>query len=91
MDVSLLLWDCPTLLEREKNLNIIFEACNGKDLIEYIDNSKELPDIILMDLKMPEINGVEATKVIHKKYPDIKIIALTSYGSKSPTCPILCS
>ncbi|TVZ56584.1 two component transcriptional regulator, LuxR family [Lutibacter sp. Hel_I_33_5] len=71
------------LLEREKNLNIIFEASNGKELIDFIDVTEELPDIILMDLKMPEINGVEATKAIHKKYPDIKIIALTSYGSKS--------
>lgn len=71
------------LLEREKNLNIIFEAENGKELVNFIDNSDIIPDVILMDLKMPELNGVEATKIIHKKYPDIKIIALTSYDGKS--------
>ncbi|TEB40794.1 DNA-binding response regulator, partial [Flavobacterium circumlabens] len=41
------------------------------------------PDIIIMDLKMPVLNGVEATKIIRKIYPDIKIIALTSYDTKS--------
>ena len=71
------------LLEREDNFNIIYEAENGKELISFINKTEELPDVILMDLNMPEINGVEATKIIHKKYPEIKIIALTSYGGKS--------
>ncbi|APZ45989.1 DNA-binding response regulator [Polaribacter reichenbachii] len=71
------------LLEKEFNFNIIYEAENGKDLINFIVNTKIVIDVILMDLNMPEINGVEATKVIHKKNPDIKIIALTSYGGKS--------
>jgi DNA-binding NarL/FixJ family response regulator len=71
------------LLEREPNFNISFEAENGKKLIDFIKTTEELPDIILIDLKMPEINGFEATKVIHKTHPDIKIIALTSYDGKS--------
>lgn len=70
------------LLEREPNLEILFEAENGQELIDKID-SENLPDVILMDLKMPVLNGVETTKIIHKKYPDIKIIALTSYDGKS--------
>ncbi|WP_299015605.1 response regulator transcription factor [uncultured Polaribacter sp.] len=71
------------LLEREPNFNIVFEAKNGQELINFIANTEEFPDVILMDLKMPEVNGVEATKIIHKAQPDIKIIALTSYGGKS--------
>lgn len=71
------------LLEREANLNISYEAENGKKLIEFISTSEEKPDIILMDLKMPEMNGVEATKIIHKAHPNIKIIALTSFDGKS--------
>ena len=71
------------LLERESNFNIIYEAENGKELITFINKTEELPDVILMDLNMPEVNGVEATKIIHKKYPKIKIIALTSFGGKS--------
>ncbi len=71
------------MLEREKNIEIIFEASNGEELVNYLnDNQNNLPDIILMDLKMPLINGVEATKRIHKKFPYIKIIALTSYDTK---------
>jgi DNA-binding NarL/FixJ family response regulator len=70
------------LLQRENNFEILFEAENGQELIEVID-SKNLPDIILMDLKMPLLNGIEATKIIHENYPSIKIIALTSYDGKS--------
>jgi len=71
------------LLEREANFNVLFEAENGQELIDFISNTEEFPDVILMDLKMPEVNGVEATKIIHKAQPDIKIIALTSYDGKS--------
>lgn len=73
------------LLNREKNIEILFEASNGKELIDQLNiTSKEnLPDIIMMDLKMPEINGVEATKSIRKDFPQVKIIALTSYNTKS--------
>ncbi|MDI1304403.1 MAG: response regulator transcription factor [bacterium] len=71
------------LLEREKNLEIIFEASNGDELISYLQSNKNHPDVIMMDLKMPLINGIEATKIIRKDFPEIKIIALTSYDSKS--------
>ena len=72
------------LLGREPNINIIFEASNGDELISFLQNNKNNhPDIIIMDLKMPGINGVEATKIIHVEFPKLKIIALTSYDSKS--------
>jgi DNA-binding NarL/FixJ family response regulator len=71
------------LLQREKNIDILFEASNGVELIDFLKEESILPDIIIMDLKMPLLNGVEATKQIHKDYPSIKMIALTSYDSKS--------
>lgn len=71
------------LLNREENLDVIFEAEDGKELLYFISNTKELPDVILMDLKMPKMNGIEATKAIHKMHPTIKIIALTSFDGKS--------
>ena len=40
------------LLSREQNFNVIYEAENGKDLIDFITNTEEFPDVILMDLKM---------------------------------------
>lgn len=71
------------LLQREKNIEIIFEVSNGSELLSFLKESTIHPDIIMMDLKMPLLNGVEATKIINNDYPKIKIIALTSYDSKS--------
>jgi len=71
------------LLQREENIEIVFEASNGEELISILDKNEVKPDIIVMDLKMPFLNGVEATKIIRKAFPEIKIIALTSYDSKS--------
>ena len=70
-------------MQREPNIEILFEASNGSDLIHQLKTTAILPDIILMDLKMPILNGVEATKIIHKDFPQIRIIALTSYNTKS--------
>ncbi|MCA1919211.1 DNA-binding response regulator [Flavobacterium piscis] len=71
------------LLQREDNIDIIFEASNGEELLSNLNDSIIKPDIIIMDLKMPILNGVEATKIIRKLFPEIKIIALTSYDTKS--------
>lgn len=71
------------LLQREKNIEVVFEASNGAEIIDYLKTCDTQPDIILMDLKMPGINGVEATKIIHKEFSEVKIIALTSYNTKS--------
>ncbi|MFQ6602464.1 response regulator [Flavobacterium sp. C3NV] len=71
------------LLQREDNIDIIFEASNGEELLSNLNDSIIKPDIIMMDLKMPVLNGVEATKIIRKLFPEIKIIALTSYDTKS--------
>src|SRR6187402_473859 len=71
------------LLSKEENIEVIFEASDGVELIEFLKGNNPKPDIIIMDLKMPLLNGIEATKIIRKDFSDIKIIALTSYDSKS--------
>lgn len=71
------------MLQREKNIEIIFEASNGQELVSFLNESIIHPDVIIMDLKMPFLNGVEATRIIHNAYPDIRIVALTSYESSS--------
>jgi DNA-binding NarL/FixJ family response regulator len=71
------------LLEREKNIDVIFEASDGNELLKFLKENNDHPDIVMMDLKMPTLNGVEATKIIHNDFPNIKIIALTSYNTKS--------
>ena len=71
------------LLEKTDGFEVLIEAENGQELIDLLKTSEKIPSIILMDLKMPVLNGVETTKIIHKQFPNIKIIALTSYSGKS--------
>jgi DNA-binding NarL/FixJ family response regulator len=70
------------LLERESYIEILYEASDGSELLQYLSTAPVLPQIILMDLKMPMLNGVEATKIIRRTYPSIKVIALTSYNTQ---------
>ena len=71
-----------SILSKEKNLDILFDAQDGNDLMAQLRSSTQLPELVITDLKMPGLNGVETTKLIRKEFPDIKIIALTSYFSK---------
>ncbi|AEH01116.1 response regulator transcription factor [Lacinutrix sp. 5H-3-7-4] len=70
------------ILENNKNIEVVFDAENGEELIMLLRQANELPEIVITDLKMPKLNGVEVTKLIRKEFPDIKVIALTSYFSK---------
>lgn len=69
------------ILEQEDNFEVVFEASNGNELLDYLNSENELPEIILMDIRMPLLNGLEATKLITKNLPNIKIVALSSYNS----------
>ncbi|MFN7775031.1 response regulator transcription factor [Flavobacterium sp.] len=71
------------LLQRESDMEVIFEASNGQQVLDFLENTDTYPDIILMDLKMPDVNGVEATRMVHKAFPVIKTIALTSYHTRA--------
>ncbi|MFT5847062.1 MAG: DNA-binding NarL/FixJ family response regulator [Psychroserpens sp.] len=71
-----------SILSKEKNLDILFDAEDGNDLMLQLRSAKQIPEVVITDLKMPGLNGVEATKLIRKEFPDVKIIALTSYFSK---------
>lgn len=71
------------LLQREENIEILHEVSDGSELISFLNESDVHPDIIIMDLKMPLLNGVDATRIVHCDFPKIKVIALTSYDSKS--------
>jgi hypothetical protein len=60
---------------------IVGEAENGEKIIEIVRQS--LPDIILMDIQMSKMDGIEATKIITDKFPSVHIIALTMHGQES--------
>lgn len=65
------------ILEQEKDICVIGEVNNGKRLIEQLENGAR-PDIILMDINMPEMTGIEATKRIGKLLPDVSVIGLSA-------------
>lgn len=68
------------IIEQRSNMHIIGEASDGREAIKV--SSKLMPDVIVMDVAMPGMNGVEAAKQIHKAQPDIKIIGLSMHSGK---------
>lgn len=68
-----------TLIACEEDMTIVGEAKNGRLAVELAHALK--PDLIIMDLMMPELSGAEATKLIHATHPEIKIMVLTSYAT----------
>ena len=69
-----------TVFEAYDEILLVAEAENGKEAIEMCE--KYRPDIVLMDMVMPVLNGSQATEEIIKRWPDIKVIALTSFNDK---------
>jgi len=65
------------MLSKHKDLEVLAEASNGKNAIFHAENHTF--DVILMDVIMPEINGIEATRHISRYFPKNKILALTAY------------
>ncbi|MEO2602220.1 response regulator transcription factor [Clostridium butyricum] len=67
------------ILSLDNEIKVIGEVDNGQDLIELLKKNI-YPDVILMDIRMPIINGVDATKIIKEKFSHIKIIILTTFN-----------
>jgi DNA-binding NarL/FixJ family response regulator len=66
------------ILSLDDEITILDEAENGKQLIEILPNIN--PDVILMDVRMPIMDGVEATKIVKERYKNIKVIILTTFN-----------
>ncbi|WP_341836062.1 response regulator transcription factor [Chitinophaga pollutisoli] len=60
-----------------ENINVVFEAEDGEHLMQIMQEQQ--PDVILMDLKMPKMDGIQATIKVKEKFPQVKIIILTMY------------
>lgn len=57
--------------------NVIAVLGNGKELINYLNQKNQPPEIVLMDIQMPIMNGIEATQLLKEKFPKIKVLALS--------------
>jgi len=77
-DHSLMRMGLSALIASEPDMAIAGEAENGKEAIRKTDEIK--PDIVILDLMMPEVDGAEAARIIHKANPATGIIILTSFG-----------
>jgi two-component system response regulator NreC len=68
------------MLERESGLKVVAEASNGKEALLAVESS--LPHVIVMDLAMPVLNGIEAARQIHMKYPATSIVVLSMHSDE---------
>ena len=76
-----------SLLSLLADVEVVGEASNGKEALEKI---KELvPDVVLMDLAMPVMGGLEATRRIRKEFPGIRVLAMTQYDDSDYVIPVI--
>ena len=66
------------LLELRPDYQVVGEGANGQEAVAAVDEYE--PDVVLMDVNMPVMNGVEATRTIKERHPDVKVLALTAFG-----------
>ncbi|MEJ5106516.1 MULTISPECIES: response regulator transcription factor [Chryseobacterium] len=84
-DEQLILEGVKMLLSNEKNISVCLTADNGPDFIESLGNlsEKEFPDIALVDVQMKPMNGFELVEILKDRYPDLKVIILSSHYKTS--------
>lgn len=78
-DHTMFLQGIVSLLESEENITILGKAENGKTIFKLMENT--LPNIILLDISMPEMDGIEVTKLLKQKYPFIKILIVSTHSN----------
>lgn len=86
-DHPLLRQSIKSVLEQERDLEVIGEACDGEEAIRLADDLQ--PDIILMDIAMPRLDGLEATRRIKASHPDIAVLVLTIHSDDQHIIGIL--
>ena len=78
-DQSIVCEGLSVILSSTPNIEIVGVCYNGEECLEMVE--KHLPDIVLMDLKMPVMNGIQATKAISEKFPHTRVLVLTTFDS----------
>ncbi len=70
------------LISREAGVELVMEADSGQDFLAGLKNMELLPDIVLMDMEMPGMDGMQLNEELHKRYPSIKVIVLSVHNSE---------
>jgi DNA-binding NarL/FixJ family response regulator len=76
-----------SILESQEDVIVVGEASDGAEALEFV--SKLLPDIVLMDISMPNTNGLEATRLIKERFPQVKVLILTQHDNREYIAPAL--
>ncbi len=76
-----------SLLESQEDIMVVGEAADGAEALEFV--SKLQPDIVLMDISMPKMNGLEATRLIKERFPQVKVLILTQHDNREYIAPAL--
>jgi len=76
-----------TLLSLEKDIQVVGEAANGHEAVRQVNDLK--PDVVLMDLVMPEMDGIQAIQRIKETDPEIKVLVLTSFATDDKIFPAI--
>lgn len=71
------------IINKEPNIEVVSEASNGAEAIQYLEANSNKVNLILMDITMPELNGIEATEIITKLYSNLKILAITMHSEET--------
>ena len=75
------------LLRLAGDIEVVGEAANGREALEMA--KKLMPDVVLMDIAMPNMDGLEATRRIRKEFPKVKVLVLTQYDAKEYVFPVI--
>ncbi|HEV8635118.1 MAG TPA: response regulator transcription factor [Chloroflexota bacterium] len=75
------------LLERADDLSIVGEARNGEEAVRLADARR--PDVVVMDIRMPELTGLEATRQIKARHPEMRVLVLSAYEDDQYVFPLL--
>jgi len=70
-----------SLIKLKDTAEVVAEASNGQEFLDLLPNFQ--PDLVIMDIDMPVMNGIEASKIALEKYPDLNILALTMFGDET--------
>lgn len=74
-------------VSRDRDIHVIAEAEDGEDAIAAVERVR--PDVVMMDVQMPEMNGIEATAVIAERWPEVRVLAVTTLDGRDTVLPML--
>ncbi|MBI5021688.1 MAG: response regulator transcription factor [Ignavibacteriales bacterium] len=77
------------IIEHEMRMNVVGQASDGRTVIELV--REHHPDIVIMDISMNGLNGIEATRYIKKEFPNVKVIALSMHTERNIVSEMLCA